>query len=166
MVDALRTPFVALGVCITMCFCSAVKAEFEYKIPMQQHDSGNYYLSARLNGVVQAEFLLDTGAGFVTINRDALRALKKERDIEKVNRVAMRMANGALQAVDVYRVDVLELGDGCDVGPIDVAVIPGSTRNILGINALAKAAPFAVYVSSPTLAVSACADLPVLSNNL
>jgi hypothetical protein len=66
------------------------------------------------------------------------------------------MADGRTKAINVYSVEQLVLGQSCRIGPLEVAVIPGATRNILGLSALNKAAPFAIYTSPPTLALSGC----------
>jgi hypothetical protein len=61
-----------------------------------------------------------------------------------------------IAGVNVYRIDNFRLGDRCELGPIEVAVMANDGRNILGMSTLAKTAPFGVHADPPALAVSVC----------
>ncbi|MEQ8516623.1 MAG: hypothetical protein RIC38_13525, partial [Chromatocurvus sp.] len=84
------------------------------------------------------------------------KALRAESAVREVRRVAARLANGKLKPVTVYEVEHFVIGDGCDVGPVEVAVLEGAGRNLLGLSALTRAAPFAIHTSPPALALSGC----------
>jgi predicted aspartyl protease len=136
---------------------AAVSAEdFEFKVPLTRATSGNLYVEGVLNEQIRSSFLVDTGSGLVTINQQLFDELAKTSRIERVGRMAARMANGRLQALDLYRVERFRIGEHCELGAVDVAVMSRDGGNILGLNVLARAAPFAMHVSPPTLALSAC----------
>lgn len=140
---------------------SLLAGEFEFRIPIVQQSSGNFYVAGTLENDDEAEFLVDTGAGMVILSEKTFQSLNKSSKQEVTKRIALRMADGRSKAVNVYTLSKLILGQACNVGPVEVAVIPGGVSNILGLNVLKKAAPFAIYTSPPSLALSACAELPV-----
>jgi clan AA aspartic protease (TIGR02281 family) len=131
-------------------------ADFDFKIAMSQADSGNFYVKGRFGNEQSTEFLVDTGSGLVILSEPAFKRIVVMAGSKPVSRKAARMADGRTKAINVYSVEQLVLGQNCRIGPIEVAVIPGATRNILGLSALNKVAPFAIYTSPPTLALSGC----------
>ena len=68
------------------------------------------------------------------------------------------MADGRTRSINVYEITRFSLGEDCEIGPTEVAVIPGAANNILGLNVLNRAAPFAIYTSPPSLALSVCSS--------
>ena len=141
-------------------------ADFEFKIPISQQSSGNYYVAGNLENAAEVEFLVDTGAGMAILAERTFKTLSAALDKKSTRRIAVRMADGRTKAVNVYTLNQLILGQACNVGPLEVAVIPGGVNNILGLNVLKKAAPFAIYTSPPSLALSACEELePTLANS-
>jgi hypothetical protein len=66
------------------------------------------------------------------------------------------MADGSETVVSVYRLATLKLGNNCIIQDVEAAVMPGATPNILGLNALKKAAPFSMSLSPPTLTLAGC----------
>ena len=131
-------------------------ADFDSKIAMFQADSGNFYVKGRFGNEESTDFLVDTGSGLVILSEPAFKRIAVMAGNKPVSRKAARMADGRTKAINVYSVEQLVLGENCRIGPLEVAVIPGATRNILGLSALNKAAPFAIYTSPPTLALSGC----------
>lgn len=136
----------------------AAGKDFEFKIPISQQSSGNYYVAGTLENEDKVEFLVDTGAGMVILAEKTFKSLTATSKLSPTKRIAVRMADGRTKAVDVYTLNQLILGQECNVGPLEVAVIPGAANNILGLNVLKKAAPFAIYTSPPSLALSACTE--------
>ncbi|MGE0484070.1 MAG: TIGR02281 family clan AA aspartic protease [Gammaproteobacteria bacterium] len=149
----------ALLACVALLsVCAAgAAAEFDTRVPLERAASGNFYVEGVLNANVRSKFLVDTGSGLVTITEDLLDALNADGRVERAGRVAARLANGKVQAVQLYRVEHFRVGASCELGPVDVAVMPGRGANILGLNVLARAAPFAVHVEPPALTLSDCA---------
>lgn len=137
----------------------AVLAEdFEFRIPVALQSSGSYHVSGSLGSNDAVDFLIDTGAGMAVLTEATFKSLPRAVKSKPSKRVAVRLADGRTRAVDVYTVEQLVLGQSCNVGPLDVAVIPGATKNILGMDVLNKAAPFAIYTSPPALALSVCVE--------
>lgn len=133
-------------------------ADFDFKIAMSQANSGNFYVKGRLGNEQSIDFLVDTGSGLVVLSERVFKSMAVMAGSKPVSRKAARMADGRTKAINVYSVDQLVLGENCRIGPLEVAVIPGATRNILGLSALNKAAPFAIYTTPPALVLSGCLD--------
>jgi clan AA aspartic protease (TIGR02281 family) len=153
---ALRAGLIALA---GACAPAAVALDFSHEVPLARNGSGGFSVTAEAGGV-SAEFLVDTGAGLVTIDRDLFRQLRSAGAVRELRRVAARLANGRVQALTVYEVARFRIGGRCDVGPVEVAVMDGAGRNLLGLSALTRAAPFAFHTSPPALALSGCGDGP------
>jgi predicted aspartyl protease len=137
---------------------SAQAEDFEFKIDLAQKPAGSFYVSGILNGEETLDLLVDTGADMIILSVESFRSLEKSQALKPVRRMAARMADGRSKAVKIYRIESLLLGENCYVGPVDVAVVPGAANNILGLNVLNQAAPFAIYNSPPTLALSVCSQ--------
>ncbi len=133
--------------------------EFGYKIPIAQQSSGSYHVAGSVENGAEVEFLIDTGAGMVILSERTFKSLTEVANRKPSKRIAVRMADGRSKGVNVYTVNQLVLGGTCNLGPLEVAVIPGATKNILGMDVLNKAAPFAIYNSPPSLALSDCAQV-------
>lgn len=129
-------------------------AWFEHSVPMLPQASGNYYVKGSLSGV-ETEMLVDTGAGYVAVSKRTFESLKRATGTEFLRDVVGALANGATVKVPVYRVATLTLGS-CALRDVEVAVVPGSTRDILGLSALRKAEPFALQLEPPQLLLSNC----------
>ena len=152
----IMTSLLRMVLCLLPGACSnAVALDFDHQVPLMTSPGGSFYVTSYLAGI-EADFLLDTGAGYVTVDSKLFRALRRESTVRQVRRVAARLANGKLKPVTVYEVEHFVIGEGCDVGPVEVAVLEGAGRNLLGLSALTRAAPFAVHTSPPALALSGC----------
>jgi predicted aspartyl protease len=110
---------------------------------MQQRASGNYYVSGTLTGGLQADFLVDTGSGYVALTPAVFARLRTAPGTVFLRDIHGGMANGGTFQVQVYRIQTLQLSPRCVLQEVEVAVMPGSTRNILGLSALRRVAPFA-----------------------
>lgn len=123
-------------------------------VPLKQSAGGTLYLTASAAGI-EGDFLLDTGAGMATLSQVMFDKLQKARRVEHVREMAARLANNRIQRIDVYRVNDFSIGD-CRLGTVEVAVIEGGSRNLLGLSVLGLAAPFAIQLSPPSLSLSQC----------
>ena len=150
----------------TACLlCSAtVSAEFETKIPVEATGSGSFIVTAEVGASTADQFLLDTGANLSAISGKFFKRIKATNDVEKVRRVATRLANGKLNATQVYRVETLKLAGQCEISPFEFVVMESSQRNLLGMSALAQVAPFAFHVAPAAIGVSGCQS-DILSGN-
>lgn len=147
---------------VGMLLASAARAEFGTEVPMTQASGGTLYVSANAQGV-EADFLLDTGAGMVTLSSQLFDQIRQHTPMTPVRQMAARLANNRYQTIDVYTLDSLVVGQ-CELGPVEVAVMQGSSRNLLGLSALGAAAPFAINLSPPGLTLSHCNSEPLLAS--
>jgi len=150
----IRLPFIA------MLLFSGVNnvhaSESDKQIPMHTRGTVTYYVSGFINNAVTSDFLVDTGSGYVTINAMTLKKLNRNGGVEYIKKISAVMADGSETVVPVYRLASLKLGDSCTIQDVEAAVMPGSTPNILGLNALKKAAPFSMSMTPPTLTLAGC----------
>jgi predicted aspartyl protease len=100
--------------------------------------------------------MVDTGSSYLVINERTLASLKEKGHAEYVKKVSGLMADGSRSIVPIYRIASLSIGCCCLVRDVEAAVLPGSTRQILGLSALRKVAPFALSVEPPSLMLSNC----------
>ncbi|MDX1698209.1 MAG: retropepsin-like aspartic protease [Thiohalobacterales bacterium] len=129
----------------------------EYKtIPMNQKRLATYYVDVSLQGGGDTEFMVDTGAGYTTINEHTLQLLLEAGNAEYVGQLTGVMADGREHRLPVYRIKQLVLGGECTLLDVEVAVFPDKTRMLLGLNALEKAAPFVFATNPPSLSLSNC----------
>lgn len=133
-----------------------VLAESYKIIPMNQKRLATYYIDASLSGSGDVEFMVDTGAGYTTINEHTLELLLQADNAEYVGELTGMMADGRQQQFPVYRIRQLVLGGNCVLNNVEAAVFPQKTRMLLGLTALEKAAPFVFSTKPPRLSLSNC----------
>lgn len=164
-------PAIAVFILSSFSFATAVVAEdavssfepFAHEVPLQPTAAGSFTVTGTLGGV-EGEFLLDTGASMITVSSEFFDEMEARQALEPSRRMAARLASGRVEAVDIYRIEALQLGENCQVGPVEVAVMPRGGRNLLGMSVLMQAAPFAVSASPPALALSRCGIEPSVAN--
>ena len=66
------------------------------------------------------------------------------------------LADGTRKVVPIWSVSSLNIGGNCHLVDVEAAVFPGRTRQILGLTALKKAAPFTLSFEPPELTLSRC----------
>lgn len=137
---------------------------FPHSFPLLQTGSGSLTIAAKLGGV-SGEFLLDTGASMITVSQNMFAELEKLGSAVRVRKVAARTASGRLRTLDVYRVEKFVLGEACELGPVEVAVMRGGERNLLGMAALEQSAPFAISTTPPSLGLASCGVVPSIAAN-
>ncbi|MBD3584370.1 hypothetical protein HHX48_01310 [Salinimonas sp. HHU 13199] len=139
--------YALLLIVISLSF--AVRAE-QQGVTLTKHGAGTLYVQATLDDFLSTSFLVDTGSGLVTLNKKTFSELAKKGNVTSSGYIAARMANGQIQKLQRFSVGSINIGGNCDLGPVEIAVIPQGA-NILGINALLKAAPFTISESALTL---------------
>jgi hypothetical protein len=92
----------------------------------------------------------------MTINQQTLNALQERKQAQYVKELRAILANGAELVIPVYSINELRIGT-CTLRNVEAAVFPARTRQILGLSALNKAAPFTFSVDPPELVLSNCA---------
>jgi len=128
-------------------------------IPMSQKQLATYYIEANMHGSGAVEFMVDTGAGYTTINENTLVLLKQAGNADYIGELTGVMADGSEHRLPVYRIKHLVLGKDCVLNNVDAAVFPQNTRMLLGLSALRKASPFVFSTNPPSLSLSNCGAL-------
>ncbi|MBW2939716.1 retropepsin-like aspartic protease family protein [Zhongshania aquimaris] len=126
------------------------------EIQLVEKDTDVFYLEAKLGNSAASEFLFDTGSGYLAINVKVLDRLKSEGDAQYRRSIRARLASGAINSLAVYSIASLDLGGGCVLHDVEAAILPGSTRNILGMNVLKMVDSFSVSFKPAKLVLSGC----------
>jgi len=138
---------------------SAALADSFHFIPMNQKRLATYYIDASMQGSGDVEFMVDTGAGYTTINEHTLQQLLLAENAVYVGELTGVMADGSRHQLPIYRIKRLVLGTNCVLDNVEAAVFPKKTRMLLGLSALEKAAPFTFSTNPPSLGLSNCGTL-------
>jgi predicted aspartyl protease len=134
----------------------AVAGQFGTTVEMQAKNGATFYVPGLITGVGAVDWMVDTGSGYMTINEDILALLKGNGQARYVKHLRGRLANGSELDVPLYSIDAISIGDACWLQDVEVAVFPGNTRPILGLNALQRTAPFIFSFEPPRLVLSYC----------
>lgn len=141
---------------LSFSFNAAVFANQTHSLPLLVSASRTFYVEATLGDLNSSKFMLDTGSGYTTINQASFESLQKQHKIRFVKKVTGVLADGSQRTVEIWEVESLTLNGECTLKNIQVAFMPGTQRQILGLTTLAKAAPFTVSIDPPSLTVSNC----------
>jgi hypothetical protein len=125
-------------------------------VPMKEKGTNNYYVDVHLTGFGRLEYLVDTGAGYMTIDEETLAVLQASDSATYVKRLQGVLADGSTLIVPVYRVGSINIGGSCMIQDVEVAVFPGKGRSLLGLSVLGKAAPFLFSMEPPRLKMRNC----------
>lgn len=140
---------------------STVWAEqFSTRVTMIEKAAATFYVPTRIAGFGDAELMVDTGSGYVTINEHTLAQVSRTGKARYLRQLRGILADGSELVVPVYALSGMSIGDDCWLHELEVAVFPGNARQILGLSALRKAAPFVFSVDPPELQLSQCASGP------
>lgn len=152
--SAIHYSCLALG--LILVSTSAPGDEFDITVPMHDKGMATYYVHAEIADLGISEFMVDTGSGYLTINEQTLHALQKRKQAQYVKELRAILANGTELVIPVYVINQLRVG-ACTLRNVEAAVFPARTRQILGLSALNKAAPFTFSIDPPKLVLSNCA---------
>jgi clan AA aspartic protease (TIGR02281 family) len=130
-------------------------ADFGNRVTMSQKSAATFYVTGEITGAGPVEFLVDTGSGYVTINQRTLDPLASTGEAHYVKQLRGVLADGSAREVPVYALAHIRIGD-CWLSDVEAAVLPGDSRQILGLSALRKAAPFIFSIDPPALSLSGC----------
>ena len=164
--SALHRSCLALG--LTLVSSPVLAGDFDVTVPMHDKGLATYYVNAQIADLGMSEFMVDTGSGYLTINEQTLIALQERQQVQYVKQLRAVLANGSELIIPVYAINQLRIGN-CTIRNVEAAVFPARTRQILGLSALNKAAPFTFSVNPPELMLSNCAqvvDAPVAQPTL
>lgn len=141
---------------LSLFTANLVVADAYRTIPMNQKRLATYYVEANMLGSGDVEFMVDTGAGYTTINEFTLDRLVRANNAEYVGELTGVLADGTQHRLPVYLIKHLVLGKDCVLRNVEAAVFPQDTRMLLGLTALEKAAPFVFSTNPPALSLSNC----------
>ncbi|MEQ8861659.1 MAG: retropepsin-like aspartic protease [Pseudomonadales bacterium] len=131
-------------------------------VPILPHqEMGTFYIQVAVAGASHEDYLVDTGAGFMTITDETLHRSKLAGTATYVRELDGQLADGTVLQVSVYRLDEIVVGERCRLRDVEAAVLPGASRGLLGLSALRKAAPFEFSTTPPSLRLSNCDVGPI-----
>ena len=128
----------------------------DVNVPIDKSQSGSLYVEAVINSDIRSQFIIDTGAGMIVLNRELFEQITASGKVEKTGEIAARLANGKYETMNLYKLESFSIGENCNLGEMEVAVMEHAGRNILGLSALSLAAPFAVHIKPLELVLSGC----------
>lgn len=152
--SAIHYSWLAVGLALVSNPVAA--GELDVTVPMHDKGMATYYVHAQIADLGISEFMVDTGSGYLTINEQTLNALQERKQAQYVKELRAILANGTELVIPVYVINQLRVG-ACTLRNVEAAVFPARTRQILGLSALNKAAPFTFSVDPPKLVLSNCA---------
>ena len=129
-------------------------------VSMQRHSAGTFYVDGAIDGYGAIAFLVDTGSSYMVINQRMLEVLQKAGMATPKRELSGHMADGSRRVIPTYRLSGLRLGADCWIGDVEAAVIPGNTRPILGMEVLARLAPFTFSAEPAQLQLAGCQGAP------
>ena len=128
-------------------------------VPLKpRSDLDTFYVSIGVAGDQAEDYLVDTGAGYMTITTATLERLQKMGSVTRIGQLDGRLADGTVLRVPVYRLTEITVGQSCRLHNVDAAVLPGASRGLFGLSALRKASPFQFSIDPPALTLSNCAN--------
>lgn len=145
-----------IGVALLSISVSLSAGEFGIHVPMQLKDAHTYYITGQIGQVSPSDFMVDTGSSYMMINEITLAQLEQTGDAQYLRELTGILANGDEMRVPIYTISSVRIGENCILQNVEAAVFPGDTRQILGLSALLKAAPFIFSVHPPKLQLSHC----------
>jgi predicted aspartyl protease len=134
----------------------ALSGELDTKVTLRDKGVSTLYVEGHIEGAGVIDLLVDTGAGYTAINEKTLKQLKRKGLATHIRDMTAKLANGDRVDVPIFQIERLDIGGSCEVRNVEVAVLPGESRCILGLSTLTKVAPFLFSVDPPSLSLSHC----------
>lgn len=132
-------------------------------IPLRDQGLATFYLSVDVGNGVVDDYLVDTGAGFMTITEATLARLRQGGQARFLRNIEGRLADGRLLRVPVYLLEQITVGGTCVLTDVEAAVLPGASRGLFGLSALRRTAPFEFSVDPPSLRLRNCLPAGLLT---
>ena len=140
---------------LLLCFGGPALAA-DNRIPVQEKSGATLYVAGAIEGYGATEFLIDTGASHVAISEALLEILERGGQVRFLRRLTGTMADGRRRTIPIYSIRSIVIGTDCVLSDVEAAVLPGNTRNILGLSALRRAAPFTLSMDPPAISLGGC----------
>lgn len=141
---------------LSLAGMSSWAEEFDHDVPMHRKHLATYYVQGEISGFGAVELMVDTGAGYMTINQQILSTLQASGQAEYVKDLTGVLADGSRIGISVYRIEEITVGEQCVLKNVEAALFPTQARMLLGLSALQKAAPFVFSTDPPRLLLSKC----------
>jgi predicted aspartyl protease len=141
---------------LSLAGMASLAEEFDHTVPMHRKQLATYYVQGEISGFGAVELMVDTGAGYMTINQQILSALQAAGQAEYVKDLTGVLADGSRIGISVYRIGEITVGEQCVLRDVEAALFPTQARMLLGLSALQKAAPFVFSTDPPRLLLSKC----------
>ena len=151
----MKTPLLALALLLNLA-TDLSAGEFSFDVPMYMKGASTYYITGQIGDIAPTDFMVDTGSSYMTINEQTLAQLRASHRPRYLRELTGVLANGDEIRVPVYALTRIRIGGICVLEDVEAAVFPGATRQILGLSALLKAAPFIFSADPPQLELSHC----------
>src|SRR4030095_7640270 len=127
-------------------------------IPLERHaELGTFYVRVAVADLNLGAYLVDTGASYMTLTPENLTVLQDAGGVSYLRDLEGMTADGRSMRVPLYHLTEIRVDEGCIIRDVEAAVLPGSSRGLLGLSVLAKAAPFVFSTNPPSLSLSKCA---------
>lgn len=123
-------------------------------LPLTQARGGGFYLN-RPDPLPEA-FLVDTGSAYLSLTERSFQVLKARTQVNLLRHVRGVMADGRKRVVPIYSVSQLDLAPDCRLKNVEVAVLAGGDRNILGVSGLKRMQPFTLAMEPAVLTTAGC----------
>lgn len=124
-------------------------------VPMVEKGTATYFVNAKV-GSEPIDLLVDTGAGYATLNRNLITKLRFDGQAKLIGEIEGILANGDVLVLPVYEIASFQIG-ACTFENIEVAETPPNARNLLGLSVLKRAAPFTLsFEPNPQLVMNNC----------
>jgi predicted aspartyl protease len=147
---------ILLSALLLLISCGVGAEPVEQFIPMQLSGASTYYIETEIPGAGKHSMLVDTGSAYSVINEETLSYLSSNGQAQFIKQLRGRMADGSEKLVPLYRIAAINLGGSCLIKDVDVAIISGNSRQIIGISTLMRAAPFGMSFDPPVLSLNQC----------
>jgi len=152
---------ISTAIVIGLGFASGIQAQEQaISVPMRTMGSNTYYVNGQIGGLGDINMLVDTGSSYSTISSADLEILQTQERARFVRELTGVMADGRELHVPIYRISSINIGQNCWLHDVEAAVFPQQVRNILGLSALLKAAPFTFTLDPPALILNNCLGAP------
>jgi len=123
-------------------------------INLYKHSFATYYANIDIEGVGKIRTMVDTGAGYTTINEVILLQLIKQNKVKYVGKLKGVMADGREINLSLYLVTI-RIGK-CVLENVEVAVFPYNTRTLLGLSVLGRFPSFKFDMKNSVLLFPRC----------
>lgn len=150
-----------IGMALAATAAGADEGEADFTaVEIEKRSAGTFYVSGEIEGLGALDLLVDTGSSYLVLTQPMLDTLAAAGRATYSRGLEGRMADGSTRVVPLYRIDSVRLGAECWVHDVEAAAFPAGSRTILGMNVLARLAPFTFSAEPARLGLAHCQGPP------